>query len=204
MKRFFAILLGTLSATVALAQEPAPDVLVRTVANDVLDIVRKDKDIQSGNLAKAVAMAQDKVLPHFDAARMTRLAVGKDWKKATPEQQKTLVDEFQVLLIRTYSKALVEFRDQTVDVKPFKMQADEVDVLVRTTINQPGSKPVQIDYSLEKTEQGWKVYDLVVAGVSLVINYRSSFTQEVSANGIDGLIKSLHAKNAGGDAPAKK
>jgi phospholipid transport system substrate-binding protein len=133
---------------------------------------------------------------------MTRLAVGKDWRQANPGQQKALADEFRTLLVRTYSKALTEYRNQTIDFKPLKMQPADTDVTVRTLVNQPGSKPVQIDYNLEKTEQGWKVYDITVAGISLVTNYRGSFAQEVSAGGIDGLIATLRGKNKSGEGPA--
>ncbi len=200
MKRLFAMLAGLLFATVATAQEMAPDVLVRTVSNDVLEIVRKDKDIQAGSTRKAVELAEVKVLPHFDFAHMTRLAVGKDWRKATPEQQKILVDEFRTLLVRTYSKAFIEYRNHEIEFKPLKMQPADTDVLVRSVVKQPGGKPVQIDYNLDKTDRGWKVYDISVAGVSLVTNYRSSFAQEVSAGGIEGLIASLRAKNKGSEA----
>lgn len=199
MKYLFAVLVGLLSATLATAEELTPDALVRTVSNDVLEIVHKDKDIQSGNVRKAVELAEAKVLPHFDFAHMTRLAVGKDWRKANPEQQKTLVGEFRTLLVRTYSKAFVEYRNQAIEFKPFKMQPTETDVTVRTVVKQSSGKPVQIDYNLDKAEHGWKVYDISVAGVSLVTNYRSSFAQEVSAGGIDGLIGSLQAKNKSAD-----
>jgi phospholipid transport system substrate-binding protein len=204
MKRLFLVLAGLLSTTLATAQELAPDALVRTVSNDVLEIVRKDKDIQSGNVRKAVELAEVKVLPHFDFAHMTRLAVGKDWRKATPEQQSSLVEEFRTLLVRTYSKAFVEYRNQAIDFKPFKMQPTETDVVVRSVVHQPSGKPVQIDYNLDKTEHGWKVYDISVAGVSLVTNYRSSFAQEVSAGGVDGLIGSLRTKNKSGDGAVAK
>lgn len=202
MKRLFAVLAGLLSVTFATAQDLAPDALVRSVSNDVLEIVRKDKDIQSGNLGKAVELAEAKVLPHFDFAHMTRLAVGKNWRKASPEQQKDLVGEFRTLLVRTYSKAFVEYRNQAINFKPFKMQPADTDVLVRTVVNPTSSNPVQIDYNLEKTDNGWKVYDIAVGGVSLVTNYRSSFAQEVSTGGIDGLIGSLRAKNKSGDGSA--
>jgi phospholipid transport system substrate-binding protein len=202
MKRLIAVLASLAAFAVAAADGMPPDVLVRTVSTDVLDIVRKDKDIQSGNVRKAVELAEAKVLPHFDFVHMTRLAVGKDWRKATPEQQKSLVDEFRTLLVRTYSKAFVEYRNQEIEFKPLKMQPAETDVLVRTVVKQTSGKPVQIDYNLDQTEQGWKVYDISVAGVSLVTNYRSSFAQEVSAGGIDGLIGSLRAKNKSGEAPA--
>jgi phospholipid transport system substrate-binding protein len=200
MKRFFAILASLLVMTGAMAQEVAPDALVRGVASDVLDIVRKDKDIQSGNTRKAVELAEAKVLPHFNFVHMTALAVGKDWRQANPAQQKTLIDEFRTLLVRTYSKALTEYRNQTIDFKPLKMQPADTDVTVRSQVNQPGAKPVQIDYNLEKTDRGWKVYDISVAGISLVTNYRGSFAQEVSAGGIDGLIAALRTKNKGSDS----
>lgn len=200
MKRLFVILASILAISSVGAQEIAPDVLVRNVSNDVLDIVRKDKDIQSGNTRKAVELAEAKVLPHFNFERMTRLAVGKDWRQASPAQQKMLIDEFRALLVRTYSKALTEYRNQTIDFKPLKMQPADTDVLVRTLVNQPGSKPVQIDYNLEKVDRAWKVYDISVAGISLVTNYRGSFAQEVSAGGIDGLITTLRTKNKSGEA----
>jgi phospholipid transport system substrate-binding protein len=202
MKRLIVVLAGLLSVTLAAAQELAPDALVRAVSNDVLEIVRKDKDIQAGNIRKAVELAEAKVLPHFDFAHMTRLAVGKDWRKATSEQQKSLVGEFRTLLVRTYSKAFVEYRNQEIEFKPFKMQPTDTDVTVRTVVKQSSGKPVQIDYNLDKAEQGWKVYDISVAGVSLVTNYRSSFAQEVSAGGIDGLVVSLQAKNKSSDGAA--
>jgi phospholipid transport system substrate-binding protein len=202
MKRLFAMLAGLLVMVGAGAQEIAPDALVRGVANDVLDIVRKDKEIQAGNTRKAVELAEAKVLPHFNFPHMTALAVGKDWRQANPTQQKALIDEFRTLLVRTYSKALTEYRNQNIDFKPLKMQAADTDVTVRSLVNQPGNKPVQIDYNLEKTDRGWKVYDISVAGISLVTNYRGSFAQEVSAGGIDGLIAALRTKNKGSDASA--
>lgn len=202
MKRLFAMLAGLLVMVGAGAQEIAPDALVRGVANDVLDIVRKDKDIQSGNTRKAVDLAEAKVLPHFNFPHMTALAVGKDWRQANPTQQKILIDEFRTLLVRTYSKALTEYRNQSIDFKPLKMQAADTEVTVRSLVNQPGNKPVQIDYNLEKTDRGWKVYDISVAGISLVTNYRGSFAQEVTAGGIDGLIAALRTKNRGSEASA--
>lgn len=202
MKRLIALAAGLLMAVSALADDMAPDVLVRTVSSDVLEIVRQDKDIQSGNIHKAVELAEAKVLPHFDFVHMTRLALGKEWRKASPDQQTVLVQEFRTLLVRTYSKAFVEYRNQAIDYKPFKMKPTETDVLVRTAVKQPGGKPVQIDYNLDKTDQGWKVYDISVAGVSLVTNYRSTFAEEVSAGGIDGLISSLRQKNKNADATA--
>ena len=177
-------------------QEQAPEVLIKNVTNEVLEIVRKDKDIQGGNTRKAIDLVEAKVLPHFNFTRMTQLAVARDWRQASPEQQKTLTAEFRTLLVRTYSKALTEYKNQTIDFRPFKMQPADTDVKVRTLINQPGAtKAIDLDYYLEKQPNGWKVYDIEVGGVSLVTNYRDSFGQEVRAGGIDGLIKSLKDKN---------
>ena len=204
MKWLMAVLAALSIVPAAFAEDVAPDTMVRNVTSEVLDIVRKDKDLQSGNTRKAMDLVQTKVLPHFNFSRMTALAVGKDWRKATPAQQAALIDEFRTLLVRTYSKALTEYREQTIDYKPLKMQPGDTDVTVHTLIVQRGAKPVQLDYNIEKADQSWKVYDISVGGVSLVTNYRSSFAQEISANGIDGLIKSLRDKNQGGDAAARK
>ena len=190
---------------VALAQELAPEVLIKNVTNEVLEIVRKDKDIQSGSTKKAIDLVEDKVLPHFNFTRMTQLAVARDWRQASPEQQKTLTAEFRTLLVRTYSKALTEYKNQTIDFRPFKMQPADTDVKVRTLINQPGAtKAIDLDYYLEKQPNGWKVYDIEVGGVSLVTNYRSEFTAEVRKSGIDGLIATLQKKNKTGEASVPK
>lgn len=199
MKRLLTFFAALLFAAAAYAEELAPDALVKSVSSDVLAIVSKDKDIQSGDVRRAVELAEAKVLPHFDFLHMTRLAMGKDWRKATPDQQKALVDEFRALLVRTYSKAFVEYRNQTINYKPFRMAPNDTDALVRTSINQSGGKPIEIDYNLDKTDKGWKVYDISVAGVSLVTNYRSSFNQEVSTGGVDGLLASLREKNRAAD-----
>jgi phospholipid transport system substrate-binding protein len=186
------------------AQASEPDVLIKAVSEEVLEIVRKDKDIQSGNAKKAQELVEAKVLPHFNFARMTQLALGREWRNANPAQQKALIDEFNSLLVRTYSKALTEYRSQTIDYKPFKMPAGANEVTVRTEIRQPGGKPIQLDYDLEKQAQGWKVFDISVAGVSLVTNYRESFANEIRSNGIDGLIKTLQAKNKSGESNSVK
>jgi len=205
MKSLFAFFSGIVIAATAMAQEVAPDVLVRTVTNEVLDIVRKDKDIQSGNTRKAVDLVEAKVLPHFNFTRMTQLALARDWRQATAAQQKILTDEFHVLLVRTYAKALTEYKNQTVDFRPFTMKAGETDVRVRTDIKQSGAgKNIELDYYLEKAGAAWKVYDIEVGGISIVTNYRDSFASEVRSNGIDGLIKSLQAKNKSGDAASVK
>ena len=194
MKKIIALIFATLVAATAQAQE-TPDVLIKQVTEDVLEIVRNDKDIQSGNTQKAIDLVDKKVLPHFDFLHMTALALGKDWRKATPQQQQQLTAEFKTLLVRIYSNALTGYKNQKVVYKPFKMNAGETDVLVRTEVLQPGSKAVQLDYSLEKKESGWKVYDVTVAGISLVTNYRDQFAQEVRNGGVDGLIATVAAKN---------
>lgn len=196
-----ALLTGTGAAA---ASESAPDVLVKDVTNEVLDIVRKDKDIRNGNSKRILDLVETKVVPHFSFARMTRLALGREGRQVTPEQMKDLVEEFRTLLVRTYSKALTEYRDQEIVFKPFKLVPADTDVKVRTEIRQSGGKPVQLDYYLEKTAAGWKVYDMEVGGISLVTNYRSSFAQEIHASGVDGLIRSLQAKNKTPDAAKAK
>lgn len=197
MKSLFSLLCGLflLSSVPAFAQVDSPDALIRKVTDDVLNIVRHDKDIQTGNSKKAIDLVETKVLPHFNFQHMTALAMGRDWNKATPEQKKRLAEEFRTLLVRTYSNALTSYKDQTVRFKPTKMQSGDTDVEVKTEIVQPGSKPIQLDYSMEKLADGWKVYDVVVAGVSLVSNYRDTFTQEVRASGVDGLIQMISNKN---------
>ncbi|EXI78427.1 MAG: putative phospholipid-binding protein MlaC precursor [Candidatus Accumulibacter appositus] len=179
----------------AAAQQGSPDALVKQVTDDVLTIVRQDKDIQSGDTRKAISLVETKVLPYFDFHRMTALAVGRNWSKASPEQKKHLSEEFKKLLVRTYSNALTSYKDQTITYRPSKIDAAETDVVIKTEIVQPGSKPVQLSYALEKQGNGWKVYDVIVAGVSLVTNYRGSFAQEVRNGGIEGLIEMLRERN---------
>ena len=204
MKWLFAMVAGLVLAAGVSAQEMSPDALIKSVTSDVLDIVRKDKDIQSGNTKKAIELVEAKVLPYFNFTHMTKLALARDWRNTTPAQQKILTDEFHALLVRTYSKALTEYKNQTIDYKPFKMQPGDTDVKVRTEIKQPGGKPIQLDYYLEKHEKDWKVYDIEVGGISLILNYRESFANEVRQSGIDGLIQSLQAKNKSGEAASVK
>ncbi len=172
-----------------------PDVLVQEVTREVLEIVRKDRDIQSGDPAKVNALVEAKVLPHFNFRRMTMLAVGRDWREATPEQQARLIDAFRTLLVRTYSNALTQYRDQSIEFRPLRAAPTDNTVQVRTEVRQPGAQPIGIDYTLERTDAGWKVFDVVVAGVSLVTNYRGTFSQEIRSGGIDGLIRSLQNRN---------
>lgn len=196
-----------LIAPLVFAQEVAPDELVRRTTNDVLNIIRQDKDIQSGNMRKIVELAEAKVLPNFDFPRMTQLALGRNWRDASDAQKQALTKEFRTLLVRTYSTSLAQYRNQIIDVKPAKFAPADTDAIVKTLVNQPGTQPIPIDYSMEKTAQGWKAYDIMIDGVSLVTNYRSTFADEIRKSGIDGLIKTITERNAkGGDAapPDKK
>lgn len=200
MKWLYALLAGLCLNFSAMANEAEPDQLVKSVTEEVLQIVRTDKEIQSGNAKKAVALVEAKVLPHFNFTRMTQLALGREWRNANPAQQKALTDEFRTLLVSTYSKALTEYRNQTVEYKPYAAKAGDTDVKIKTQINQPGGKPIQLDYSLEKQGAAWKVWDIEVAGVSLVTNYRETFATEVRNGGVDGLIKALHTKNVANES----
>lgn len=190
--------------TVAVATEIAPDALVKEAAQDVLAIVKKDKDIQAGNKKKIYDLVDAKVLPHFDFRRMAMLAVGKDWRQATPAQQDALVHEFRTMLVRTYSTSLSAYKNQTIEYKPLRMASGETDVTVKTVVNQPGGQPIPIDYRLQKGDKGWKVYDVIVDNISLVTNYRGSFSSEIRKTGIDGLIKTLAEKNHKGESPDSK
>jgi len=189
-------------ACVAGAQE-APDAVVKRVAEDILAQVRSDKDLQAGNLTKAKQILETKLVPNFDFARMTALAMGRNWRVATPEQQKQLTDEFRTLLVRTYSGALANYRDNTMDYKPLRMNPGDTEATVRTEVRRPGQAAVQIDYSMEKLPEGWKAYDVIVGGVSLVTNYRDEFNDAVKSSGIDGLIATLAKKNSAGATAAK-
>jgi phospholipid transport system substrate-binding protein len=187
--------LGVLAAAPARAQEMAPDALAKKVTDEVVAVLRSDKDIQAGNIAKVVDVVDKMVLPHFDFARMTRLAVGQSWRQASPEQQKALVGEFRTLLVHTYASTFVAYRNQTIEYRPLRMEPADTEVTVKSQINQAGGKPVTVDYRMAKGEGGWKVYDVVVADLSLVQNYRGSFEAEVRRGGVDGLVKALAAKN---------
>jgi len=196
-KKFISLIavVSAFSAISASAQE-APDELVRRSTNEILAAIKADKDLQAGNQQKIEKLAEEKILPHFDFSRMTQLAVGRNWRDASDAQKKSLTDEFRTLLVRTYSTSLTQYRNQTIDVKPLKAAAADTEVVVKTQVIQPGGQPIPIDYSLEKSANGWKVYDVLIDGVSLVTNYRSSFNTEIQKTGIDGLIKSLAERNA--------
>jgi phospholipid transport system substrate-binding protein len=178
------------------AQAPAaPDALVRLISTEVIDTVKADKEIQAGNLGKIIALVDAKVMPHVNFQRMTAIAVGRAWRTATPEQQKRLLDEFKTLLVRTYSGALTQVKDQTVQLKPLRAGADDPEVVVRTEVKGKGD-PIQLDYRLEKTPAGWKIYDVNVLGVWLAdTSFKSQFAPIVANSGIDGLIGNLAELN---------
>jgi phospholipid transport system substrate-binding protein len=180
----------------ALAQE-APDAVVKRVATDVINSIKADPAIQAGNEARIREVLEVKLLPNFDFTRMTSLAMGKNWRTATPEQQKRITDEFRALLVRTYSGALNSYRNETIDYKPLRMNPADTDVTVRTVVLRAAGSPIQIDYSMAKMPDGWKAYDVIVGGVSLVTNYRDEFNDQVQKGGVDGLIKTLTDRNKG-------
>ncbi|OGA20430.1 MAG: hypothetical protein A3I01_08990 [Betaproteobacteria bacterium RIFCSPLOWO2_02_FULL_65_24] len=194
MKLFFALCFFLFATTVS-AQELAPDAQVKKITNEVIDIIKRDKDIQAGNRKKINELVEAKVLPHFNFSRMTALAMGRNWPKANAEQQKVLVNEFRTLLVHTYSGALSTYKNEVIEFKPLRAATGDADVTVKTQVKRPGTEPVSIDYGMEKTPAGWKVYDVVVGGVSLVTNYRETFNAEIRDGGVDGLIKSLAGKN---------
>jgi phospholipid transport system substrate-binding protein len=186
-----------LFTNVAMANiDMAPDVLVKQTADDVLAIVKNDKDIQAGNQQKLFAVVEEKILPNFDFDRVCRMVLGKNWKSASPEQQALFQKEFRSLLLRTYATALGKYRDQVIEYRPMQTDASEKNVTVKTQIIQKGGQPIAVDYSLVKGPAGWKVYDITIENVSLVTNYRSQFSSEIRQNGLDSLNKKLADKNA--------
>jgi phospholipid transport system substrate-binding protein len=190
-----ALLMLALAALPAAAQDVPPDTLVKNVTLEVVDLIAKDKDIKAGSRAKLIKVIEAKVLPHFDFTAMTALAMGQNWTKASAEQKKELTEEFRILLVRTYASALAAYSEQKFDFRPLRARPTDTDVTVNVRVLQPGAQPVTLDYSMEKTANGWKVYDVIVGGVSLVVNYRTEFANTVRASGVDGLIKDLRAKN---------
>ncbi|MCX7960051.1 MAG: ABC transporter substrate-binding protein [Burkholderiales bacterium] len=184
-----------LAATARAQDLVPPDVLVKNVTLEVVDIVKKDKDIQAGDRRKVIDLIQTKVLPHFNFEAMTASAVGRHWAKATPEQRARLVEEFRTLLVRTYASSIAAYRDQKFDFRPLRAKPTDTDVTVTVRILQSGAEPIQLEYDMEKRPGGWKVWDVRIAGISLVANYRTEFDNAVRNGGIDGLIKALQAKN---------
>jgi len=191
---WFSAAVLLMAAFGAAQAQQAPDVLVKQVSTEVLDAARADKSIQAGDVNKVMVLVEAKVMPHVNFQRMTSSAVGRYWRQATPEQQKRLQEEFKTLLVRTYSGALAQVRDQTVQLKPLRAGATDNEVVVKTEIRGKGD-PIQLDYRLEKIDNDWKIYDVNVLGVWLVENYRNTFAQEISAGGIDGLIAKLTERN---------
>ena len=176
------------------AADEAPDALIKRVSNEVLDSIKADKSVQAGDMTKVLAVVESQIMPNVDFTRMTASAVGRTWRQASPEQKKRLQDEFKTLLIRTYSGALTQVKEQTISMKPLRSAAADTEVIVRTEVLGRGD-PIQLDYRMEKVTSGWKIYDLNVLGVWLVENYRTQFAQEINAKGIDGLIASLTQRN---------
>jgi phospholipid transport system substrate-binding protein len=185
----------TVLAAPAPATSEAPDVLVKRISNDVIDTVKSDKDIQAGNSKKIMDLVNAKILPYVDSEKMTSLAAGRFWRQATPDQQKQLSDEFRTLLVFTYSGALSQIRNETVEFKPFRADPADQEVEVRSQVNMSRGEPITLNYRLTKTPAGWKIFDINVLGAWLVETYKGTFASEISKNGIDGLIKRLHDRN---------
>ncbi|MDX1915528.1 MAG: ABC transporter substrate-binding protein [Methylophilus sp.] len=201
MRLLLAALSMLLFSTLSVGVE-SPDALVKRTADDVLASVKADKDIQSGDKQKLFELTEEKIVPNFNFEKVSRLVLGKNWNAATPEQKTAFQGEFKTLLIRTYSTALSKYKDQTIQYKPLRMAEGDSIATVKTVILQPAGQPIAVDYTLEKTDDAWKVYDIVIEGVSLVTNYRSQFAQEIRQNGMDSLIKKLVDKNKANSAKA--
>jgi phospholipid transport system substrate-binding protein len=185
----------SLAGPLGAAQDIAPDVLVKSVTAEVLTIIRQDSVMHAGNSANIVALVEERIVPHFDFPRMTRLAAGRNWRLATETQQLALTAEFRTLLVRTYSSALSGYRDEVINYKPMRGPAGATEVTVKSEVKQGGAPSMTVDYDMEKTAAGWKVYDIQIGGISLVTTYRDAFASRVRDGGIDGLIKALGDKN---------
>ena len=196
--RVCAVLLGLAmlsSPSFSIAADEAPDMLIKRISTEVMDAIKGDKGVQTGDISKVVALVDNRIMPNVNFTRMTAAAVGRNWRQATPEQQKRLQDEFKALLVRTYSGALTQVKDQTISVKPLRSTSADTEVVVRTEVLGRGD-PVQLDYRMEKVGTAWKIYDLNVLGVWMVETYRTQFAQEINAKGIDGLIAALSERNS--------
>ncbi len=200
----FFITLGLLSVSLTSFAIEGPDELVKRTAEDVLATVKSDQDIQAGNQEKIFALAEEKIVPNFNFDKVSRMVLGKNWTKATPDQKTAFQTEFRTLLIRTYATALSKYKNQTIEYKPLRMVSASNTASVKTQIVQPGGQPIAVDYSLEKQTDVWKVYDIVIEGVSLVTNYRGQFAQEIRQNGLDSLIKKLADKNKAAQAKSSQ
>jgi phospholipid transport system substrate-binding protein len=189
--------LALAAAAAPVRAQEAPDAMVKRVQQEVLQIIKTDPKVQAGDQARTREVVETKLLPNFDFTRMTALAMGRNWRQATPEQQQRLTAEFRSLLVRTYAGALNQYRDQQISYKPLRAEDKATDVIVRTEVVRPGQQPVQIDYGMERSGDSWKSYDVIVGGVSLVTNYRDEFNEQIRSGGIDGLIRTLADKNKG-------
>jgi phospholipid transport system substrate-binding protein len=195
LKQMVAVLSTVLALGAAQAQSSdTPDGLIKRLSTEVLDRVKSDKALQTGDIGRTIEVVDTQVMPYVDFQRMTAAVVGRSWRGATPEQRKRLQDEFKILLVRTYAGALTQFKDQTVTLKPMRAAPEDTEVVVRTEIKGKG-EPIRIDYRLEKTDSGWKIYDINVIGIWLVDQYKSNFAQEIGEKGIDGLIAKLSERN---------
>jgi phospholipid transport system substrate-binding protein len=197
MKKFIWIMVLSLMAGFAQAESVAPDVMIRDVAQEVITIIKQDTGNKAESQKRILALVDAKVLPNFDFTHMTQLAMGRNWRQATPEQQKALVAEFRSMLVRTYTNAFTLYRDQQIEVKPLKLAATDTDIVVNTRVLKSGGQPTSVNYKMKKTADGWKVYDVVIEAVSLVTNYRGQFSTTIQKSGVDGLIKELSGMNAG-------
>lgn len=191
----FSILFSVGMAPARAASFPAPDALARSVTDEVLALVRADKDLQAGNSQKVYELIETKIAPHFNFSGMTRLAMGRNWREASATQRQALTVEFRALLVRTYTTAFTQYRNQSVEYRPLKLAPADEDVVVRSLIRQPSGPPVTVDYNMEKTGEGWKVYNVKIEGISLIENYRNTFNSEVLKHGVDGLIRTLADRN---------
>lgn len=203
----FGLALGALAFVNPVAAQEAPDALIKRISHEVLDAAKTDKEIQAGNQQRVLQLVEEKVLPYVDFKRMTMLAAGRFWRQATPEQQERLTAEFRTLLVHTYSGAISQIKDQKLEFQPMRANPGDTEVVVRSQVLQPRGEPIQLNYRLAKTADGWKIYDINVLGAWLVETYKGTFASEIGKNGIDGLIKTLAEKNkqlAGGNAKAGK
>ncbi len=200
--KIFSLILSVLLSYAPIAAQAEilpPDVLIRSTSHDVLEIINQDKRANVVNSKKLLDFIDARILPHFNFERMTKLAVGRAWRTTTPEQKKELIAEFRTLLVRTYSKAFTLYKDVNVDTKAVTVPANAEEVTVKTLILRPGAPPIPINYEMEKTDTGWKAFDVTVEGISLVVTHRGSFAEKVQQSGIDGLIKSLVELNRGAE-----
>ena len=208
MKTFISLMLSLLligNTFAVRAEILAPDELIKSTVHDVLELINKDKHVNDANQKKLLEFIDARVLPNFDFERMTKLAVGRSWRTATPEQRSVLIAEFRTLLVRTYTKAFTAYRDVSVDTKSLTVPDGATEVTVKTVILRPGgAPPIPVNYEMEKTATGWKAFDLTVEGVSLVATHRGSFAEKVQQSGIDGLIKSLHELNQSAESTSVK